>query len=44
VRSACNPYIGKLNNDRVHSALKATIDAFFTRMVDSEALVGYKIE
>ena len=44
VRSACNPYIGKLNNDRVRGALKATIDAFLTRMVDSEALVGYELE
>lgn len=44
VRSACNPYIGKLNNDRVRGALKATIDAFLTRMVESEALVGYKLE
>lgn len=44
VRSASNPYIGKLNNDRVRSALKATIDAFLTRMVDSEALVGYELE
>lgn len=44
VRSACNPYIGKLNNDRVRGALKATIDAFLTRMVDNEALVGYELE
>lgn len=44
VRSACNPYIGKLNNERVRAALKATIDAFLTRMVDSEALVGYELE
>ncbi|MBW8873913.1 MAG: phage tail sheath subtilisin-like domain-containing protein [Acidobacteria bacterium] len=44
VRSACNPYIGKLNNDRVRGALKATIDAFLTRMVDNEALVGYKLD
>ncbi|RPJ02520.1 MAG: phage tail protein [Chloroflexi bacterium] len=44
VRSASNPYIGKLNNERVRSALKATIDAFLTRMVDSEALVSYELE
>lgn len=44
VRSACNPYIGKLNNDRVRNALKATIDAFLTRMVDNEALIGYKLD
>ncbi len=44
VRSGCNPYIGKLNNDRVRSAMKATLDAFLTRMVNSEALVGYTLE
>jgi hypothetical protein len=44
VRSASNPYIGKLNNERVRTALKATIDAFLTRMVDSEALISYELE
>lgn len=44
VRSGCNPYIGKLNNDRVRGALKATLDAFLTRMVQDEALIGYELE
>ncbi|HET7461178.1 MAG TPA: phage tail sheath C-terminal domain-containing protein [Longimicrobium sp.] len=44
VRSACNPYIGKLNNDRVRGAMKATIDGFLTRMVQDEALTGYQLE
>ena len=44
VRSACNPYVGKLNNDRVRSAMKATLDGFLTRMVQDEALVGYQLE
>ena len=44
VRSACDPYIGKLNNTRVRGAMKATLDAFLTRMVASEALVGYKVD
>lgn len=43
-RSACNPYIGKLNNDRVRSAMKATLDAFLTRMVEDEALISYELE
>lgn len=43
VRAACNPYIGKLNNDRVRSAMKATIDGFLTRMVENEALIGYEL-
>ena len=44
VRSGCNPYIGKLNNDRVRGAMKATLDAFLTRMVNDEALTGYTLE
>ncbi|HEY1012197.1 MAG TPA: phage tail sheath C-terminal domain-containing protein [Herpetosiphonaceae bacterium] len=43
VRSACNPYIGKLNNERVRGAMKATIDGFLTRMVEDEALIGYEL-
>lgn len=44
VRSSCNPYIGKLNNVRVRGAMKATLDGFLTRMVDSEALVSYELD
>lgn len=44
VRSGCDPYIGKLNNERVRGAMKATLDAFLTRMVDDEALVSYKLD
>lgn len=44
VRSAANPYLGKLNNSRVRAALKATLDAFLTRMVEDEALTGYELE
>lgn len=44
VRSAAGPYIGKLNNSRVRSALKATLDGFLTRMVEDEALTGYELE
>lgn len=44
VRSACNPYIGRLNNERVRGAMKATLDGFLTRMVDDEALVGYTLD
>jgi hypothetical protein len=44
VRSACNPYIGKLNNERVRGAMKATLDAFLTRMTEDEALVSYELE
>lgn len=44
VRSASNPYIGRLNNSRVRAALKATLDAFLTRMVEDEALTGYELD
>lgn len=44
IRSGCNPYIGKLNNSRVRGAMKATLDAFLTRMVDAEALVSYELD
>jgi hypothetical protein len=43
VRAACNPYIGKLNNERVRGAMKATLDGFLTRMVENEALTGYQL-
>lgn len=38
VRSAANPYIGRLNNARVRAALQSTLDAFLTRMVEDEML------
>lgn len=44
VRSAANPYLGRLNNSRVRTALKATLDAFLTGMVQNEALTGYSLE
>ena len=44
VRSGCDPYIGKLNNERVRAAMKATLDAFLTRMVEDEALISYELE
>jgi hypothetical protein len=44
VRSAANPYLGRLNNGRVRAALKATLDAFLTRMVQDEALTGYILD
>jgi hypothetical protein len=44
VRSAANPYIGRLNNTRVRAALQSTLDAFLTRMVEDEALTGYELQ
>ena len=43
IRSAADPYIGRLNNPRVRDALKATLDGFLTRMVEDEALSAYEL-
>ena len=44
VRKGSNPYIGKLNNIRVRSALKATLDGFLSSMVLDEMLTEYNLE
>jgi phage tail sheath protein FI len=44
VRSAANPYIGRLNNERVRAAMQTTINSFLTEMVDDEMLVSYELE
>ena len=43
VRSAASSYIGLLNNDRVRSALRATINSFLSEMVQDEMLVSYEL-
>ena len=44
VRSAAEPYIGLLNNDRVRKALKASINGFLAGMVDDEMLISYELD
>ncbi len=44
VRSAANPYIGRLNNERVRGAMKSTINSFLQEMVDDEMLISYELE
>lgn len=44
VRSAAEPYIGLLNNDRVRKALKGSINGFLAGMVDDEMLITYGLE
>jgi hypothetical protein len=44
VRSASEPYIGLLNNDRVRKALKGSINGFLASMVDDEMLVSYELD
>ena len=43
VRSAANPYIGLLNNERVRGALQSTIAAFLDEMVRDEKLISYDL-
>jgi len=44
VRQGANPYIGRLNNPRVRSALKATLDGFLSGMVLDEMIQKYTLE
>src|SRR5262249_47712638 len=42
-RIGANPYIGRPNNARVHTALQATIDGFLSSMVLDEMLISYQL-
>jgi hypothetical protein len=44
VRSAAEPYIGLLNNNRVRQAMKGSINGFLASMVDDEMLVSYELD
>lgn len=44
IRQVSNPFIGKLNNERVRKALQGAVDNFLTTMVVDEALTGYSLE
>ena len=44
IRQASNPFIGRLNNQRVRKALQGAVDGFLTTMVSDEALIGYSLE
>jgi len=44
VRAAANPFIGKLNNERVRQALKGSINSLLADMVDREMLISYDLE
>ncbi len=43
VRSAAQPYIGLLNNERVRGALRTTINSFLAGMVNDEMLISYDL-
>jgi hypothetical protein len=44
IRQAADPFIGRLNNQRVRKALQGAIDGFLTSMVLDEALTAYTLE
>lgn len=44
VRQVANPFIGRLNNQRVRMALQGAIDGFLTTMVQDESLTDYQVE
>jgi len=44
IRRVSNPFIGRLNNQRVRKALQGAIDGFLTTMVQDEALITYRLE
>jgi phage tail sheath protein FI len=43
VRGVSEPFIGKLNNQRVRAALQGAINGFLTSMLVDEALVGFQL-
>lgn len=43
-RSAASPFIGRLNNERVRSALHASVNSLLASMVLDEMLTGYELE
>jgi Phage tail sheath protein. len=44
IRQVANPFVGRLNNERVRTALHGALDSFLTTMVVDEALTGYQLE
>lgn len=44
IRQVANPFIGKLNNERVRKALQGALDGFLTSMLVDEQLTHYTVE
>lgn len=44
IRQVSNPFIGRLNNQRVRAALQGAIDGFLTTMIQDESLTNYTLE
>lgn len=44
IRKVSNPFIGRLNNERVRAALQGALDGFLTSMLVDEQLTNYSLE
>jgi Phage tail sheath protein subtilisin-like domain/Phage tail sheath C-terminal domain len=44
IRQVANPFIGRLNNERVRKALQGALDGFLTTMLVDEQLTHYTVE
>ncbi|MBV1878720.1 MAG: phage tail sheath subtilisin-like domain-containing protein [Pseudomonadales bacterium] len=44
VRQVSNPFIGRLNNERIRKSMQGAIDGFLSNMVVNESLIGYSLE
>lgn len=44
IRKASDPFIGRLNNERVRKALYGAVDGFLATMLQDEQLTGYTLE
>jgi len=43
IRQVADPFIGRLNNQRVRKALEGALNGFLTSMLVDEALIGYEL-
>lgn len=44
IRQVSNPFIGRLNNERIRKALYGALDGFLASMLQDESLTNYKLE
>lgn len=44
IRSVSNPFVGRLNNERVRKALRGALDSFLSTMLVDEQLTGYTLD
>lgn len=44
IRQVANPFVGRLNNERVRAALQSALDGFLTTMRVDEHLTDYRLE